>query len=277
MIRRRYLLSVLFLLTSLASSLAGTLAQFRTVLGDIELELYDHDKPVTVRNFIRYVQSGAYTNMFAHRLLPGFVVQGGGFSVSNNTLVPIPTSGEITNEFAVGQRFSNTYGTIAMAKRAGDTNSANSQWFINLADNSFLDANDTNNLFVVFGHVLRGTNVLSRLNAFQYYTGSQTSNLVLHQIYAPPYDDLPLLRPSLDSTNLLHVEITLLEVSISPSTGGAQRISWNSATDLTNIVEFTTSFPPVWTTLVRTNGNGSQISVQDNGGSSSRFYRIRVE
>ena len=60
------------------------------------------------------------------------------------------------------------YGTIAMAKLGGATNSASSQWFINFADNSFLDAPDTNNLFVVFGHVVSGTNILNILNNFQY-------------------------------------------------------------------------------------------------------------
>src|SRR5437667_106759 len=60
---------------------AGTLAQFRTTWGDIDVELYDQDKPVTVQNFMRYVKRGVYTNMFLHRCLPGFIVQGGGFSV----------------------------------------------------------------------------------------------------------------------------------------------------------------------------------------------------
>src|SRR6516164_3825691 len=95
---------------------AGTLAQFRTVFGDIEVELYDQDKPVTVQNFIRYVQSGRYTNEFSHRLQPGFVLQGGGFTLYTNTISAIPTYPPITNEFNVGRPFSNIYGTIAMAK-----------------------------------------------------------------------------------------------------------------------------------------------------------------
>src|SRR5438876_6940247 len=140
-------------------ALAGTLAQFRSVFGDIEIELYDQDKPVTVQNFIRYVQSGRYQNEFAHRLVPGFVIQGGGFTITNRgttnwQVIAVPTYPTITNEFGVGRHFSNVYGTIAMAKLGGYTNSATSQWYFNLANNSFLDANDTNNLFVVFGHVV---------------------------------------------------------------------------------------------------------------------------
>src|SRR3974390_1409940 len=92
------------LLYAAASCEAGTLAQFRTVFGDIEVELYDQDKPFTVQNFIRYVQSGAYQNEFAHRLVPGFVIQGGGFTVTNlNTtnahIAAVTTYPPITNEF----------------------------------------------------------------------------------------------------------------------------------------------------------------------------------
>ena len=67
-------------------ALAGTLAQFRTVFGDIEVELYDQDKPVTVQNFIRYVQSGVWSQMFIHRCEPNFVIQGGGYYVANYTI-----------------------------------------------------------------------------------------------------------------------------------------------------------------------------------------------
>ena len=274
-------LRVSLLLLSLHTAGAGTLAQFRTSFGDIAMELYDQDKPATVQNFMRYIQSGRYQNQFAHRLVPGFVVQGGGFTITNRgtanwDILSVPTYPAITNEFAVGRRFSNVYGTIAMAKVGGDTNSASSQWFINLANNTFLDAADTNNLFVVFGHVVSGTNVLNILSNFQYYTGTQTSNLVVHQYYQAPFDDLPLLYPSLADTNLLFVDITLLQVAIKPAAAGGKEISWNSATGLTNIVEFTTNLPPVWNTLARTNGTGARMTVLDTTAVPKRFYRVRV-
>src|SRR5436190_23034498 len=82
--RMRHL--ALFLLVCLGATFlasAGTLAQFRTQFGDMEVELYDQDKPVTARNFIRYVESGAYANSFLHRCIPGFIVQGGGFNTTN--------------------------------------------------------------------------------------------------------------------------------------------------------------------------------------------------
>ncbi len=258
---------------------AGTLAQFRSVLGDIEVELYDQDKPVTVQNFIRYVQSGAFENEFSHRLVPGFVVQGGGFSITNRgttnaTIIAIPTFPPITNEFGLGRRFSNTYGTIAMAKLGGNTNSATSQWFINLTNNAFLDAADTNNFFVVFGHVVRGTNVLNTLNRFQYWTGTQTSNLVYN--WGAPFDTLPLLHPSLTETNFLFLDITLLQVAVKPLGNDAHEISWNSTAGMTNIVEFTSSMPPIWYTLLSTNGTGNLLTVSDNTADAARFYRVRV-
>ena len=261
---------------------AGTLVQFRTLFGDIEVELYDQDKPVTVQNFLRYVQSGRYQNEFAHRLVPGFVVQGGGFTIINrgttnwgiNTIETYPA---ITNEFGVGKRYSNVYGTIAMAKQGGYTNSATSQWFFNCANNSFLDAADTNNLFVVFGRVVGGTNVLNLLSGFQYWTGTQSSNLVLHQYYQPPFDDLPMVRPVVVDSNFVFLDITLLQVAVKPLAGGAKEISWNSATGMTNIVEFTTNLPPPWNILTRTNGTGSRFAVVDTAATPRRFYRVRVE
>jgi cyclophilin family peptidyl-prolyl cis-trans isomerase len=266
----------------LGSVNAGTLVQFRTVFGDVEMELYDQDKPVTVQNFLNYIKSGRYQNEIAHRLVPGFVLQGGGFTLTANVISPVSTFPPITNEFGVGRKFSNVYGTIAMAKLGGNTNSATSQWFFNLANNSFLDAPDSNNFFVVFGHVLAGTNVLNTFNTFQNYNGTQPSNLVanidpnLNYAYYPNFASCPLRYPVLVQTNFIFVDISLLQIAIQPAAPGGEQIAWNSATGLTNIVEFTTNFPPAWNTLVTTNGNGTRMTVVDNAGSPRRFYRVRV-
>ena len=257
---------------------AGTLAQFRTVFGDIEVELYDQDKPATVQNFIRYVQSGRYANEFSHRLIPGFVIQGGGFTLASNSISSVPTFPPVPNEFGVGRQFSNVYGTIAMAKLGGDTNSATSQWFFNLANNSYLDAADANDFFVVFGHVIKGTNVLNIFNNFQNYTGAQQTNLVANasvSLNDANFSNLPLLYPALAANYFVFVDITLLQVAIRPVSGG-QEISWNSATGLTNLVEFTTALPPVWNTLAVTNGNGSRMVVVDPAAGTKRFYRVRI-
>jgi cyclophilin family peptidyl-prolyl cis-trans isomerase len=262
----------------LSPARAGTLVQFRTIFGDIEVELYDQDKPVTVQNFLRYVQSGRYTNEFSHRLMPYFVLQGGGYTLTTNTINAIPTYPPITNEYGVGNQYSNVYGTIAMAKLGGDTNSATSQWYFNLTNNPALDAHDTNDFFVVFGHVIQGTNILNLFNKFQYYTGIQISNVVenAEYYYGPAFVDLPALYPGLASTNFIFIDITLLQVAIQTNGGSNEQISWNSATGLTNIVEFTTNFPPAWNTLIATNGTGARMTATDTAVAPKRFYRVRV-
>jgi len=256
---------------------AGTLVQIRTVFGDLQVELYDRDKPVTVRNFINYIQSGRYQNNISHRLVPGFVVQAGGFTLTTNGTSAITTFAAITNEFGVGKFYSNVYGTLAMAKTS-DPNSATSQFFINLADNSAsLDSTNNSGGFTVFGHVIAGTNVLNVINNFQNYTGTQTSNLVANVsgTLGGNFTTCPLLAPSLVTTNFLYLNITLMQVAIQPVTGGRQ-IAWNSASGLTNIVEFSTNLPPVWTPLLTTNGNGARMTIVDPAAGNRRFYRVRV-
>src|SRR6267143_1976095 len=109
----RYTWCLLFALAWCAAAQAGTLAQFRTTVGDLEVELFDQDKPITVQNFLRYVRGGLYQNMFFHRGLPGFIVQGGGFSVQEPTSIGLFTNSfgilefpPITNEFNAGPRIS---------------------------------------------------------------------------------------------------------------------------------------------------------------------------
>ncbi|NJL83843.1 MAG: hypothetical protein HC890_14560 [Chloroflexaceae bacterium] len=113
--------------------------------------------PISVENFINYVEDGDYVNSIIHRSVPGFVVQGGGFTINNFAgLGPtsdsdVPTDPPILNEFSANR--SNLRGTLAYARLGGDVNSATSQWFFNLSDtNTFLDGVDGG--FTVFGEVL---------------------------------------------------------------------------------------------------------------------------
>lgn len=135
---------------------AFALARFDTVLGIIYVQLFQGQTPLTVANFLNYVNKGAYTNSFIHRAPPNFVVQGGGFAFYKFDEVPqpadyiaIPADDPVVNEPGI----SNVRGTIAMAKKGGDPNSATNQWFFNLVDNS--SSLDTQNGgFTVFGQVL---------------------------------------------------------------------------------------------------------------------------
>jgi peptidyl-prolyl cis-trans isomerase A (cyclophilin A) len=262
---------------------AGTLAQFRTIFGDIEVELYDQDKPITVQNFIRYVRSGLYQDGIIHRCDPTFVIQGGGIYVAqrgatNQGLASVPVFPPIPNEYGAGMTYSNRYGTIAMAKAAGDTNSARSQWFFNLTNNFSLDAHNSNSFFTVFGHIVRGTNVLNVFKTFSRST-SVTTNVIrdLSPLFGPSFGELPALTSALRFQDLLYVDISLLNVQVT-QTESAREISWNSVKDKTNRVEFTTNFPPSWQTLTATNGTGFQMKVSDAGASETqRFYRVRVD
>ncbi|HEY3763162.1 MAG TPA: peptidylprolyl isomerase [Verrucomicrobiae bacterium] len=264
---------------SLCFTHAGTIVQFRTAIGDVEIELYDQDKPITVQNFLSYLKGGYYQNGFAHRLALGFVLQGGGYGITNNTIYPITTFPPIVDEFGVGQKYSNIYGTIAMAKLGGNTNSATSQWYINLANNTSLDSADTNDLFCVFGHVISGTNVLNKFNNFVNWNSlpaPSPTNLVLNNYYSAPLNTLPVLSSNFPPTtnSFVFVDVSLLQIGIQ-TIGNTKQISWNSATGLTNLVEYTTNFT-TWNTLATTNGTGARMTVTDTPAAPNRFYRVQV-
>ncbi len=241
----------------------------------MEVELRD-DKPGTTANFLRYLQGGLYRDMFFHRWVPGFVIQGGGFFVTNRqttnaAFAAIPTFSAITNEFGVGQRVSNTYGTIAMAKTALGPDTATSQWFFNLADNS-ANLDNQNGGFTVFGRVVQGTNVLDRFN-----NTSLTNGLWILQLSAP-LDQLPVRSQNPTYEDLVYCDISLLNVHVNLAINQAREISWDSVAGRTNRVEFTTNMPPVWNLLTVTNGNGTRLEVTDSSTESpKRFYRVRVD
>lgn len=263
---------------------AGILAQFRTVFGDIEVELFEKDKPITVSNFIAYVQSGRYGDSFIHRYVTNFVIQGGGYKVTergttNASLDLVETFPPIKNEYGSGNIYSNRYGTIAMAKVGGNTNSATSQWFFNLADNFFLDSHDSDNFFTVFGRVVRGTNVLNTFRTFRPWSGSpsQTNVIVDYSFYfGPAFSDWPFLTGNQTYDDLIYVDVSLLNVQVQ-NVNNAREISWKSVSGKTNRVEFTTTMPPVWNLLVATNGNGNTIKIRDTSMTADhRFYRVVV-
>ena len=124
--------------------------QVSTSMGNFTLELFRDTAPKTVENFLTYVESGAYQNAIFHRSVPGFIVQTGGFKVGAS-LPSIPTNPSVVNEY----NRSNLRGTVAMAKLGADPDSATSQWFVNLADNSE-NLDNQNGGFTVFARVMDG-------------------------------------------------------------------------------------------------------------------------
>ncbi|WP_040852418.1 peptidylprolyl isomerase [Thiorhodospira sibirica] len=133
-----------------------------TTQGVVVLELYPEKAPITVENFLNYANEGFYTGTVFHRVIPNFMVQGGGFSAD---MQQKPTGETIRNEANNGLK--NDTGTIAMA-RTPDPHSASSQFFINVADNDFLNfKSETSQGFgyAVFGRVIEGMDVVSRIVA----------------------------------------------------------------------------------------------------------------
>jgi len=128
---------------------------FSTSTGDLLMQLYPTKAPLTVTNFLRYVNSNEYDYSFFHRSVPGFIIQTGGYFVdtnNGNSISQIASFGTVNNE----PGDSNTRGTIAMAKVDGDPNSATSEWFVNLDDNS-ANLDSQNGGFTVFGKILEST------------------------------------------------------------------------------------------------------------------------
>jgi peptidyl-prolyl cis-trans isomerase A (cyclophilin A) len=139
----------------------ATVVEVRTVLGDIQVNLFDETTPATVANFLSYVNSAAYVNNIVHRVEPGFVVQAGGFQYNGQLpLDEVPAGPPVINE----PELSNLRGTVAMAKIGGNPNSATSQWFFNLANNS-ANLDVQNSGFTVFGQVIEGMDVVDAIAA----------------------------------------------------------------------------------------------------------------
>lgn len=135
------------------------IARITTVLGDIDVELFRQETPLTVANFLSYANAGVWDSTFFHRLVSNFVIQGGGFT-SSGDFPRIPQNAPVQNEPGI----SNVRGTIAMAKLSGNPDSATNEWFFNLGDNSD-NLDNQNGGFTVFGEITdnRGLAVMDAL------------------------------------------------------------------------------------------------------------------
>jgi cyclophilin family peptidyl-prolyl cis-trans isomerase len=160
--------------TPVSVPLAGAVNQevmIHTQLGDIVIELFA-DTPATTANFLSYVTSNRYDGSFFHRLVSGFVLQGGGYYYDGTNVTTVPADAPVTNEYSATHP--NVYGTIAMA-RTSDLNSATSQFFFNLGDNS---ASLTG--YAVFGQIISGVSTIATITGLPVYDEGV------------PFDTLPL-------------------------------------------------------------------------------------
>ncbi len=139
---------------------AHPVVQLKTTQGDIRVELYPEKAPKTVANFLDYVKAGQYNGTIFHRVIKGFMIQGGGYKANFDEK---PTRAPIPLESRNGLK--NATGTIAMA-RTSDPNSATAQFFINTVDNAGLDyPNPDGNGYAVFGKVVSGMDVVKKIEA----------------------------------------------------------------------------------------------------------------
>lgn len=171
-------------------------------MGNIDVILLPESAPETVANFLRYVNRGAYANTFIHRSVRNFIIQGGGYRFTNNTVSAIPADPPVRNEY----RVSNTRGTLAMAKLGNDPNSATNEWFFNTANNAS-NLNNQNGGFTVFGRVAdaAGLAVMDRIAGVPIYNAGS------------PFDSLPLqnyVSGTINAANLVLIRsITVLEAN----------------------------------------------------------------
>ena len=158
--------------------------RFETTAGDFVVELDDSRAPLTVANFVQYVNDGYYEGTVFHRIIGNFVIQGGGYTVE---LAAKPTRPPIPNES--GNGLENRRHTIAMA-RTGEPHSADSQFYINLADNPDLNPKPTRWGYTVFGRVVEGSDIVDEIG----YRPTQPNG---------PFQDYPAAPVIIERTVLL--------------------------------------------------------------------------
>ena len=195
--------------------------------GKIVLELFDDEAPLTVQNFLAYVNNtsakGDYDNTFFHRLVSGFVLQGGGFDASSLT-THIKTQPQVHNEFD-GVNRSNLRGTVAMAKVGSDPNSATSEWFVNLANNS-ANLDNQNGGFTVFGQVVSGMELVDAIAGLSTVNLGGALNTLPVQNYDSDPDDNPLTPAPTPKADQL---IRIVDAKVLPTFGSTTGVTFSVA------------------------------------------------
>jgi peptidyl-prolyl cis-trans isomerase A (cyclophilin A) len=153
-----------------------------TTMGEIEIKIATKEAPITTENFLDYVESAFYDGTIFHRVISGFMIQGGGYIPTGKLK---PTRDPIVLESNNGLK--NKRGTIAMA-RTSEPNSATSQFFINLVDNNNLDWSTTNDGYAVFGEVIKGMDVVDAIGAvrtstFEWFPDWPEQDIIIIKAY----------------------------------------------------------------------------------------------
>ncbi|OGQ24876.1 MAG: peptidylprolyl isomerase, partial [Deltaproteobacteria bacterium RBG_16_71_12] len=159
-----------------AKAMSNPVVTLKTSMGTIEIELFPDQAPKTVENFLGYVKAAHYDGTVFHRVIAGFMIQGGGFDKQMNKK---PTRAPVVNESSNGLK--NDTGTVAMA-RTSDPDSATAQFYINVKDNAALNRADGNAGYCVFGKVVAGLDVVKKIEASQTSTQNGMKDVPVKQV-----------------------------------------------------------------------------------------------
>jgi cyclophilin family peptidyl-prolyl cis-trans isomerase len=246
------------------------IARFHTDLGDIDVVLLQDVAPNTVANFLGYVNSAAYDNSFIHRSVPSFIIQGGGYDFINGQVVAIPANAPVVNEFHI----SNKRGTVAMAKIAGDPNSATNQWFFNESDSNASNLDTQNGGFTVFGRIITSTGL----------TTMDTIATVPIYNAGTGFESLPLRNytsGNVQNANLVHVIWIKVVPQISALTHpSANTVHVQGRGTANSTYQLQMSASPAgntFTTSVNVTADSTgNISYNDANAGTKKFYRLAI-
>ena len=186
----------------------ATIVEVETNLGEFQINLYDNATPLTVANFLAYVQNGDFSDSVFHRSVSAFIVQGGAVVTDGNAaLSAITTRPSVTNEPV----YSNVRGTIAMAKLGSSANSATSQWFFNLGNNAS-NLDNQNGGFTAFGEVISGMDVVDAIAAVPTFNGVSGFNDFPLQNYTAP-------DAVVNDNYVIVTEITVIDTTVDSAAG----------------------------------------------------------
>ena len=245
------------------------IARFHTDLGDIDVALLESVAPNNVANFLGYVNRGDYDNSFIHRSAPNFVIQGGGYKFVNGQVTPIPEGSPVVNEFHV----SNKRGTLAMAKVAGNPDSATNQWFFNESDANASNLDTQDGGFTVLGRIMNSSGLMAMdtIAAVPIYNAGS------------PFDQLPLrnyVGGSIKDSNLVHViwiKVMPQIVAVTRPAPSSLHLQGQGAANGSYKVEISSSltagFPTSVTLTADSMGN---ISYNDTNPGTRKFYRLTI-
>ncbi|MCF6319463.1 MAG: peptidylprolyl isomerase [Proteobacteria bacterium] len=209
---------LVMLLIFLSSTVCAQIVRMETSLGDIDIELRPDVAPLTVANFLNYVNDGDYNNSYFHRSARNFIIQGGGFTFIDGVSGEVAVDSPVINEF----NLSNTRGTIAMAKLDNNPNSATSQWFFNTVNNS-ANLDNQNGGFTVFGSVINGMDVVDAIAALDIWPAGGVLNsipLINYSGSGTIENDLVLVTRAFVLDDSLNINSGLNGAWFNPSTSG---------------------------------------------------------